>query len=64
MGEGRIPWLAVNEYARRHHLNDFEFDELWEVVRLLDDVYTDAQAAKAKVERSRIGNQPKKKAPR
>lgn len=61
LSEGRISWLAVNEYANRHRLTDPEFDELWEIVSRLDTVYIESRAAKTKIDQSRNNKKPPKR---
>ncbi len=58
MSEGQIPWSAVNDYAYRYRVNATDFEDLWKVVRSLDGVYTEARAAKAKIDNNRLGKKP------
>jgi hypothetical protein len=47
--EGRIPWLAANEYAKRYDLDEEEFDILWTLVCEMDTVYIRHQQKRAKI---------------
>lgn len=44
MGEGPIPWTAVDAYARRHCLSTNEFEDLWMILRRLDGHYLQHRA--------------------
>lgn len=39
MGEGRIPWTAVNEYSLRYGLDEYELDHLWLMITAMDGEY-------------------------
>jgi len=44
-GPGPIPWTAVNEYAKRHGLDDPEtFDDLVALVKAQDNAWLKYQA--------------------
>jgi hypothetical protein len=47
MGIGRIPWRAINEYAQRHEVRDFELFHA--LIRATDDAWL--QAIREKRER-------------
>ncbi len=65
MGEGRIPWTAVNDYAKRYGLLDREFDMLWELLYRADGAYLTWQNTrpKATVGKTPVGGkaEPKRK---
>ncbi len=56
MAEGRIPWIAANEWARRNGLSDHDFDDLWRIATALDVAYLDYRAANTKPPNERIGS--------
>lgn len=39
MGEGPIPWDAIDRYAQRHGLDDDEYDAFFGLIRALDARY-------------------------
>ena len=43
-GEGRIPWMAVQEYAIRNGMEEDEFEDLWTLICLLDGAYLKYQS--------------------
>jgi hypothetical protein len=56
MMEGRIPWTAVDAYARRYDLDDDDTDCLWTLVCSMDSVYLKHQQKRAKIATG--GNKP------
>lgn len=46
-GEGRIPWTAVFDYASRLELSSDDFEDLWQLISLMDIEYLKYQQAKA-----------------
>ncbi len=45
-GRGPIPWTAISEWARRHHLPDGEFDDFVTLVRAADNAWLTEMAAR------------------
>lgn len=39
MGDGPISWLVINEYAKRHHLDDEQAEDLYYYLSALDETY-------------------------
>lgn len=53
MGEGPIPWTAVDAYSRRHSLEGQDFEDLWHIIRRLDAHYMKFRAQQREQEAKR-----------
>lgn len=63
MGIGYIPWTAINEYAKRHPLLEFDFDQTLYYIRVLDFAYVKWVREQEK-KSDKSGNKTKPKPPR
>jgi hypothetical protein len=54
MGVGPIPWLAIHAWAERNYIRGDDFERLVLILRGLDNIYLEKQAAKDK-SKSKLG---------
>jgi hypothetical protein len=61
MAMGPIPWLAINEYAKRYGYHDDAFDYLVRMIRALDDTFLayDRDESERKRAEQEIANGPR-----
>ena len=46
MSEGEIPWTAAKEYAFAYGMDEFQFNDLWTIVKEMDLVYLEINRKK------------------